>query len=145
MNFYEENAQFSGLIRHYARKLGEVHSEGDLWGFLYLVKNKTKNAFPDRYYAVCLRNEYLRLSKEKNNFSPFFDRGKAIENFVEDTKLSVKFALEKLLPKEAQIIRLHYIGGYSIDEIGKLKNVSRQSVNQAKNRALRKLAKYCEL
>lgn len=46
---------------------------------------------------------------------------------------------EKLAPNEYKIIYLIYIEGYSVAEIARDTNKTRQAVNQLKNRVLKKI------
>ena len=137
MNFFDENVQFSRLIQFYAWKLGDNSAVWDLWGFLFALKSREETKKPDKYYAVCIRNEFLRLRKEnakKIVFQHFSDRFANLESTLE-----VRDLFEKLTKKESQVLRLHYIGGYSIDDIGKICKTSRQAINKTKNRGLAKL------
>lgn len=148
MSFFEEKSTFSGLIRYFARKLRDPHAEGELWSFLWLAMQAHPNK-PDRYYAVCLRNEYIRLSKEEKCEILLADYW---QGYVEksDEKTDLKIALAELSKRQADVIRLYFVGGFSIAEIANLKNVSRQAVNKCKTRGLTELsnklldnAKYC--
>jgi hypothetical protein len=140
-DFFEENAQFQGLIRYYARKLSDPHAEGDLWGFLCIVKILTENKYPDKYYAVCLRNEYIRLSKV-DNFSrgniPFEDWEKW-EEFDLDKKIDLADSVQCLSDAELSAIRLQYGFGYNTLECSARLGISRQAFTKNRKRAFEKM------
>lgn len=57
-----------------------------------------------------------------------------------DDKMLVKSCFTNLLtPKEGQVLYLHYIMDYPIADIAAILDVSRQAVNQEKNRAIKKI------
>lgn len=138
MSFFEENSHFSRLIRHYARKLRDPHAEGEFWSFLWIVKNITIGK-PDRYYAVCLRNEYIRLSKEECRADLVAEIGRGSYE-KPDTKIDLSIALKKLPKGQAEIIQLYFDNGFSVAEIADFQHISRQAVNRTKKRALAKLS-----
>lgn len=137
MSFFEENSHFSRLIRHYARKLRDPHAEGELWGFLWIVKNITIGK-PDRYYAVCLRNEYIRLSKEEKREILLEDYRQGYTD-TRDEKIDLSIALDELSKGQANVVRLHFVNGFSVAEIADFQHISRQAVNRTKKRALAEL------
>lgn len=136
--FFEENSRFSGLIRYYAKKLKTDTAEADLWGFLWLLFSREKQPPSDNYVAVCLRNEYIRISKNIPKYCAL-DFEIAASDRGLDIKIDLKNALLRLTKKERETIILFYYYGFSVEEIGTLHGVSRQAVNQTKNRALEKL------
>lgn len=138
--FFEQNQRFLPLLRYYAKKLKSATAEQDLLEFLYFLycqKNKPPN---DKYIAVCIKNEYIKLSKSKFVFSQF---PKEIgDNSTDyDQKIDIKISLTKLTKNEKNVIILHYYYGFSIVEIAESFNISRQRVNKIKNMALEKLRK----
>ena len=139
MSFFEEKSTFSGLIRYYARKLRDPHSEGELWSFLWLAMQAHPNK-PDRYYAVCLRNEYIRLSKEEKRETLLADYWQGYTE-TRDEKIDLSRALRELSKGQANIIQLYFVGGLSVAEIADLNHISRQAVNQCKARGLSELSK----
>lgn len=137
-DFFAENERFKPLIAFYARRLKSDTAAADLWAFLWelLTYKKPPN---DRYVAVCLRNEYIRMSRAetKENNAPlysvaFFDRPLEI-------MIDIGRAFKKITQKQEEVLRLHYSGGYSISDISKLTGVSRQAVNQNRKKGLLKL------
>lgn len=139
MSFFEEKSTFSGLIRYYARKLRDPHAEGELWGFLWLAMQAQPDK-PDRYYAVCLRNEYIRLSKEEKREALLSDYWQGYTE-MRDEKIDLSIALAELSKGQASVIQLYFAGGFSVVEIADFKHVSRQAVNQCKTRGLNELLK----
>lgn len=139
MSFFEENKHFSKLIKYYARKLRDPHSEGELWSFLWIAKNITIGK-PDRYYAVCLRNEYIRLSKEEKREALLSDYWQGYTE-MRDEKIDLSIALAELSKGQANVIQLYFAGGFSVTEIADFNHISRQAVNQCKTRGLNELSK----
>ena len=133
MNFFEENRKFTGLIKYFANKLNYKDSDLELWSFLWLVKHQTQNEKPHKYYAVCLRNEYIRLSKEQSrNFEELTLDNEEIE--TEITNLDFEISLSKDLTKSEKELFNALKMGFTIPDYAKLKGVSRQAINQTKNR-----------
>lgn len=136
MTFFEENRQFSGLIRYYANKLNDPHAEGELWGFLWIVKHLTKEEKTHNYYAVCLRNEYIRLSKEKAKYcdfdliqAPAFDDFSALELDLKKVLTHKQFELCEALQK-----------GYLFSDYARAKHCSRATVSQMKKGIAKRLS-----
>lgn len=136
--FFEENERFSRLIKYYAKKLKSDTAEADLWSFLWLLLGREKKPPNDKYIAVCLRNEYIKLYKNTPNYCSL-DFEIAVLDSERDIKIDLKSALQKLTKKERETIILFFFYGFSIDEVGNYQGVSRQAVNKTKNRALEKL------
>ena len=136
-DFFRENRQFLPLIRYYANRIKSDTAEVDLWEFLWLLQAK-KQPPSDNYVAVCLRNEYIKISKNIPKYCAL-DFGIAVYDRGLDTKIDLKNALFRLTKKERETIILLYYYGFSVEEIGTLHGVSRQAVNQTKNRALERL------
>ena len=139
MSFFEEKSTFSGLIRYFARKLHDPHAEGELWSFLWIAMQTHPNK-PDKYYTVCLRNEYIRLSKEEKRVLLLGDYWQGYTD-PRDEKIDLSIAFSKLSKSQANVIRLYYAGGFSVTEIADLNHISRQAVNQCKTRGLNELSK----
>lgn len=140
-DFFEENAQFSGLIRHYARKLHDPHAEGDLWSFLCIVKILTESKKTDNYYAVCLRNQYIKLSKVENLLrgNLLFEDWEKWEEFDLDKKIDLAESVQGLSNAELSAVQLQYGLGYNVNECAMLLNVSRQGFTKNRKRALEKM------
>ena len=142
-DFFAENERFSRLIKYYAKRIKCDSAELDLWEFLFFLLKSERGIINDNYIAVCLRNEYIRLSKKVTS-----EREKICEINLDiatvydgcfDGNIDIKKALFRLTDKERETIILHYYQGYSLKEIARAHGVSRQAVNTTKNRALEKL------
>ena len=138
--FFEQNQRFLPLIRYYSKKLKSETAEQDLLEFLYFLCCRKVKPPNDKYIAVCIRNEYIKLSKDIFIFSQF---PKEIgDNSTDlDQKIDIKISLTKLTKNEKTVIILHFYYGFSIVEIAESFNISRQRVNKIKNVALKKLRK----
>jgi DNA-directed RNA polymerase specialized sigma subunit len=139
-DFYKQNERFSGLIKHYARKIGDRESEQDLWAFLWVLQNTSFTILPDRYIAVCLRNKYYELLKKryKNDFLPLVDDIKAPE-IDNDLFIDLRGALDRLEESEKELILEHFYNGKTYSEIAKKDRTTRQSKSQQGRRILVKL------
>ena len=138
--FLRSYQQFSQLINHYARKMGDSSARVDLTEFFYELYAIRGDKSPN-YIAVCIRNEFYRLQREKRNYAlrtvALFDlpaRAPDIEQ-----RLDLLGALNRLCDLQKDVLILHFFYGYSIDEIAQKRRISRQAVNSCKNRALKKL------
>ena len=132
--------RFSPLINYYARKLGTDSARLDLTEFLIELLSRRKGLC-DKYIAVCLRNEYIRLSREKCDFSlrtvELFDL--PAMDFDVDLHIDIERALSGLSKLQFDILMLHFNGGFTVTEIAKMKGISRQAVNNCKLRAFEKM------
>lgn len=129
-----ENQRFSALIRYYSQRLRDPHAEGELWGFLWILL-ATHSPPNDRYIAVCIRNEYIRLSKAENKTARLIEYGRCDDL---DLRISVISAIENCTETQRKyLLALAY--GFSVDEVSRLYCCSRQAVNQAKIRCREKL------
>ena len=136
-DFFRENRQFLPLIKYYANRIKSDTAEADLWGFLWLLQVQ-KQPPNDRYIAVCLRNEYIRLSKEYSNFTPISSPILAKKTDY-DIAIDLEIALEKITAKERNAVLLQVVCGYTAQEVGEYLGISPQAVNQCKKRGLKKL------
>lgn len=132
--FFQENLRFSGVIKKYASRLRDPHSEGELWGFLWLLLNAPKKPPNDYYIFACLKHEYIRLLKGEGEryateFTPFVDNCATI-----DFLLDFKEIFKKITEKQKEILLLKY-WGFSIEEIAKINGNSRQAEHRKIARA----------
>lgn len=139
MVFFDKKSTFSALIRYYGRKLRDPHAVGELWGFLWLVMETHPNK-TDRYYAVCLRNEYIRLAKAESGLSALPERWQGATE-TDFTRVEFLTLLEGLSEKQKEVLRLRFALQFTVDEIAKSQKISRQAVNQTVNRALHRIRK----
>ena len=139
--FFAENRQFAPLIKYYAKRLRDPHSEGELWGFLWIVKKITKGEKPPKYWAVCLRNEYIRLSKNEQNFcsltedtDPISDIGRSIDERLDFTEI-----LHRLTTAERLALGLRFFYDLPQNKCADLLEISRQAVYKNQCRAIEKI------
>lgn len=140
-DFFIENERFKPLIMHYARRLKSKTALADLWAFLWELE-ATKDLPSDNYISVCIRNEFIRLSRlnVKQKFAELFDLP-CYDN-DRDFWLDIETAFKRLTSKENCTLRLHYMGGYSVSDIAKLSNISRQAVDKNRRRGLEKIRAF---
>lgn len=149
-DFYAENERFRSFIAYYSRLLKYQGADVDLWEHLYLVMLTKGNRYPDSYYFKCLKNEYIRLSRIQAENKIFIELNAdtvAVDDFTKsvENRFLISFAFELLTVKEKEVLRLHYALGYSLSEVAKQRKLTRQAVNQMKQRALKKIKSYAEL
>lgn len=135
-NLYADMAK---LVEYYNRKLAD--DDGALAELLVNLVNSDKE-LSNRYAAVALRNEYIRLSKAKQKRAEIFteygeNHGATSPNI--DLQIDIKAALSKLSDNERNTVLLRYFWGFSVAEISALNGVSRQAENRRLKVALDKL------
>ncbi len=141
---------FWPLISKYSRLLDGEDTKQDLSLHLIEVINKlpvekdnfNKDKFIVGYISKSIRNEYIRLSKLKNkkyNNETQLNLDIEIEYRKSDSDFEVLDLFNKLSRKEANIMKLIYINKLSVSEVAESMKISRQAVNQSKNRALNKI------
>lgn len=141
---------FNPLINKYSRLLDGEDTKQDLILYLITIINKIsieKNKFSEDkaifvYIAKAIRHEYIKLSQKtdrkrlkETELNLDFEIG--YENFESEMELLDLFNI--LTEKESYIMKLIYIHYLSVSEVADFMEVSRQSINQTKNRALKKL------
>lgn len=152
---------FDKLLRKYARLLGteDAYEELRLFFFELLDGLKGKNIRTDsdgyivNYISKSVKHQYIALSKagKKRRELPFSEISEEQMSFVEQLTaseasddISTFFpANDKLSDREQAILRRFFVDDYSIEEIARQLGISRQAVNQAKNRALEKIRRAC--
>lgn len=145
---------FKPLIKKYSILLDGEDTKQDLLVYLMIIIKKIpinrKNFFEDKaivkYIAKSLRNEYIRLSKIRdrkkiNEIELNLDLEIPHETF--DSKIELIDLFNNLTENESNIMKLLFIRDLTIVEVADLMKISRQAVNQAKNRALKKLSRIC--
>lgn len=132
-------ADMAKLVVRYNCKLAE--DDGALWELLVKLVNSDK-VLSERYAAVSLRNEYIRLSKAKQKraeiFTEYGENNGATSADI-DLSLDIKAALLRLSDKERDTVLMRYYWGFSVAEIAALNGVSRQAENKRLKIALDKL------
>ena len=141
---------FERLINHYARLLGNSDDTQELNLFFIelLFRIETEKFASDgsnslsRYIAVSLKNKYIEISrqscKHKAQTLPFYESFYLTETDLEE-RFETAEMLEMLSQKQRLVIIFKYFYQYSDIEISKLMGISRQAVNNLKNRALETL------
>ena len=132
-------ADMAKLVEHYNRKLSE--DDGALSELLFNLVNSDKE-LSNRYAAVSLRNEYIRLSKAKQKRAEIFTEygeNHGVTNPDIDLKVDIKAALFKLSDNERTAVLMRYFWGFSVSEIAALNGVSRQAEHRRLKVALDKL------
>ena len=143
---------FDPLLSKYSRLLDGEDTRQELIIHLISVISKinlhNKELCKDKvivsYIAKSIKNEYIRLSKKKSKIILYeselnLDIEVAYDGFESEFELLDIFKI--LSEKEAYIMKLLYVYCLSVSEISAFMNISRQAVNQAKNRSLRKIKK----
>lgn len=132
--FFEENERFSKVIRNLAKRLNDTQAEGELWGFLWLLKNRPKPPPNEFYILACLKREYIRLSKIEKAIIQC-EIIISVDNWRNiDFNIDFKSAFAELTPKQKEIFALR-ISGFSASEIAKMRGISRQSVHETYTKA----------
>lgn len=138
--FLIKNECFFGILNFYARKLGYDDALNDLQIFL-LELQLSRGELPDPYVKKCLKNEYIRLSKKRQNRNvlevEYFDF--SVIDYDFDFRVDFKSALNELTALQREILLLHLYGGYTVSEIAIFKGISRQAVNCCRLRAFEKM------
>ena len=132
-------ADMAKLVEHYNRKLAD--NDGALSELLCNLVNNDKE-LSNRYAAVSLRNEYIRLSKAKQKraeiFTEYGENHGATSPDI-DLQIDIKAALSTLAKKERDIVLMRYFVGFSVAEIAALNGVSRQAETRRLRKALDKM------
>lgn len=148
--FSEIYNEFKNLIRIYSIRtetedalqeftvfLVELLYEVELDNFPYDFSNSLK-----RYIAVSIRNKYIALSKNEQNYrsliTGFYENCGGYTETEYDFMLT-KDLISQLPPKYALVIVYRYIYGYSDEEIAQFLGKTRQSVFRLRQSALKKM------
>ena len=150
---------FDKLLKKYARLLGteDAYEELRLFFFELLDKLKSKELCSDsdgyavNYISKSVKNQYIALSKARNSRreDTFSEMSEEQMVYVEqiaatDDRVDISSYFpsgNELSEREIIILQQFFVDDYSIEEIAQQLNISRQAVNQAKNRALNKIRK----
>ena len=146
--------RFEPLLQKYARHLEYEDGKSDLIIFMIkFVKLVNLNKFEVdaqlvAYLGVSAKHEFYRLVNKyrKRLYSEQPTEHNDLERLQQNANIDTNgdFTLdiscsERFTKKEQSVLYLHYVLDYSIAEIAAMHNISRQAVNQLKNRALRKI------
>lgn len=140
-DFFIENERFSKLIKFYSRKADEKEIEADLWVYLWFLRQKKPGPPNDNYIAVCLRNEYIKLSKFYDSLKNFERDYPPVINKLRNFEILIdlKNALNCLSEKEKNCFILKDYYGFSVYEIAVFFRITPQAVSKNRLRAIKKL------
>lgn len=147
--------KFEKLLRKHARSLRYEDAYDDmLVSFITLIRGFNTDLLDTcndgaivQYITVSMKNEFIKLSKRAKQNStvpfssldePFLYRIEVNSAKADNYSLQWDDLRNLLTVKEFEILRF-LESGYSVEEIAKRFNSSRQAVNQSKNRAFQKL------
>ncbi len=141
---------FNPIINKYSRLLCREDTKQDLIVFLIELINKIRidnsNFSEDKvilgYISKSIKHEYIRLSKQYNKYSiKKIELNLDLQLQVEDNNslIEVLDLINVLTDKQKKVIKFIFIDCNNINEVATYMNISRQAVNQIKNRALNKL------
>ncbi|MBU5593383.1 sigma-70 family RNA polymerase sigma factor [Clostridium sp. MSJ-4] len=144
---------FEPLLNKYSRLLEYDDAKQELTLTLIKTLQKIpihkKNFKEDKYIISYIKksiiNRYVSLSKKltkKYTYEAEFDSNLMYFNDDDENIIELYDLLKDLTRVEKNIIVLKYLHNMSDVEIAELHNISRQAVNQTKNRALNKLKSY---
>ena len=142
--------QFMPLFKKYSYYLQDEDACSEyILTFIEIVLNANFDGFNDKdynhqflaYVARAIRNKYVCLSKKKQtNENKVIPLENAYNITLEESAYDdvAFFEMVKILNRQqAEIIILIYYWGYSAAEVARMKKMSRQAVNQCKQRALK--------
>ena len=142
--------KFNPLIQKYSLLL-EIDKD-DAISELTLEFIEIVNSFPGKknyisdkyilsYIRKCIRNAYIAKSTETAKLKAVYleDSFDSEPACFQHSTVWISDILAALSLTQRKVILLKYYYGYSVVEISKKLSISRQAVNQAKNRGLRKL------
>ncbi|MBU3109837.1 sigma-70 family RNA polymerase sigma factor [Clostridium gasigenes] len=143
---------FNPIMNKYARLLCGEDTKQDLIIFLIKLINKiggdNSNFLEDKvilgYISKSIKHEYIRLSKQYSKYSIKkielnLDLDLELELDDDNSLIEVLDLLNVLTDKQKEVIKFIFIDCNNINEVATYMNISRQAVNQIKNRALNKL------
>ncbi|MDU2266898.1 MAG: sigma-70 family RNA polymerase sigma factor [Clostridium celatum] len=147
-NIYDILIIFDNILNKYSRLLDNEDTKQDLIIFLiglfdkipiYKFNNERQIL---SYISKSIKYEYIRLSKinsRKLSNEVYINEDTEIYYNFDSSDLEFLDLINILNESEKNILKLFFVENFSISEISKLMNVSRQAINQNKNRAIKKL------
>lgn len=150
---------FDKLLKKYARLLGTEDAYEDLRLFFLELLEKLKSkelcsesdGYTVNYISKSVKNQYIALSKaqklrRENTFSDISEEQMVYVEQIAATDDRIDISsyfpsANKLFEREKTILQDFFVNEFSIEEIAQKLNISRQAVNQGKNRALDKIRK----
>lgn len=150
--------EYKRLIDTYASRIPNCSEDYKQSSYLFLYELLTvidlrrfkdtdsKNTL-SHYIAVCIRNHFYSYSKNESRHQQIlakaFDTYQSEDDYLDFLVEPILDDARKILTDtQFRIIVYKYVYMLSDVDIGKMLNITRQSVNQAKNRALANLRKF---
>ena len=153
--------QFDPLLQKYARMLGYQEAYEELYHALLILLleldirklDNPSDGAAVNYIRHSVYHRYIALSRRRRqyvkNYAPFdacAEREVASRPEAERENDELKFIERDFLrcflkEDEYEVILLHYVDGYTIREIARMKHITRQAINHKKLKALEKLRK----
>lgn len=151
--FLELLQRFQPLLNKYARKFHdseEYYAELQLHLISLINSLATSNKkWTDgqivAYIAKSIYTQFIKLSKKSaihENKSIEFNPEIMDCSYESDYEIYLKELFLLLNKVQREVIYLHYVEGFSIQEIAQFRKTSRQAVNKIKNQALKTLKQY---
>ena len=150
--------RFSTMLKKYAQKLGTEDAYYDLQAefielILYLDCNKLRNTSDGamvRYLSQSIYHAYIKLLRQLiDNKVPTISASELTDSILYQNSIlyenhynSFDVLPTLLTPQEADAFYQICILGYSAAELARRRGVTRQSVNQSKQRAILKLSQF---
>lgn len=149
--------QFMPLINKYTRimKYDEDFKSDMVLKFIELIQNdlpieslkKSNDGAIVKYIATSMKNHYIHLSKKKTdllNCECLTYDNEEIRPSITENEEANSFILKAIIESaltttEARYINMIFYQGYTSEEVASVFGISKQAVNQCKNRALKKL------
>lgn len=151
-------SKFSPALKKYARKLGTEDAYYDLQAdFLELVfhfdcekQRETSDGAIVQYLSQSIYHAYIKLLRQLiDNKVPTMSVDELIDSILdpnaevyEMNEIQIDIPPTLLTHQEAEAFFQICIAGYSAAEIARRMRISRQSINQAKRRAISKLQQF---
>lgn len=142
--------QFMPLIKKYAGYLAYPDATQDLIVLFLNILGKIplskfdpqkKTILVLSYISKAMKNGYIYLSK-RNRTTEYYVEDLAPDLAAKSDDLEIVFvrdAIKRLTTLQRRVIILKYYYGYKNSEISRILRISRQAVNQTKQRALNRL------
>ncbi len=147
--------EFKRLITFFAVKLHYEDASADLiLFFMELICNMNLSRFDDddgddikKYIVASIKNKYVSVLSQRIREASFnyelYEGYASVTEKVTD-RICLRNGFKALPEPEKSIILYRYYYGYSIAEIADEMNITRQSVNKRKNKALKIMRKAFE-
>lgn len=144
---------FSNIINKYSHKLNGDDTKQDLNILLIHIINRIPinkiSFYEDKailaYISKAIKNEYIRLSKKNSKITSneiYINEDVNLLYENQSYDIDVIDIIKDLTLKEQTIIRMIFIEGFTVSDVSTHMKISRQAVNQSKNRAIKKLKYY---